>query len=136
MWKFIVQIATHLSCLFNLLLYRSFYTKPYYEFELPAGDVETLSVVPAAAASSEEECAVCLCKIIQGEEIRELRCAHPFHKACLDRWTDLNHTTCPICRSFLAPPISAAESQLQIQVLRFRFSSFCSDTDRDTWWLR
>ncbi|XP_050374801.1 RING-H2 finger protein ATL11-like [Argentina anserina] len=142
MWKFIVQFATQLSWLFDYLLYCSF-AKPYYEFELPAETTETtlISTVdyenPNTAVSSEEEeeCAVCLCKIEEGEEMGELRCAHLFHKACLDRWTGLKHVTCPLCRSFLAPPVRK-ESQFQIEVLHFRFCSFQSDRDRDTWWLR
>ncbi|KAL6226058.1 hypothetical protein ACLB2K_000023 [Fragaria x ananassa] len=95
MWNFIVQIATQLSWLFNYLLLCSFaihYYEPYYEYESPAEATETtLSTVhyksPNTAESFEEECAVCLTKIEEGEEIRELRCAHLFHKACLDRWT-------------------------------------------------
>ncbi|KAM5567575.1 hypothetical protein ABKV19_015579 [Rosa sericea] len=140
MWKFIVQIATQLSWLFNYLLFCSF-AKPYYEFELPAEATETLSSTihyessNPAVMCSEEECAVCLCKIEEGEEIRELKCAHLFHKTCLDRWTSLNHVTCPLCRSFLTPPISS-ESQFQIEVLRFKFCSFQSNRYRDTWWLR
>ncbi|PRQ40483.1 putative transcription factor C2H2 family [Rosa chinensis] len=139
MWKFIVQIATQLSWLFNYLLFYSF-AKPYYEFGLPAEAIETLiSTVHYESSnpvvSSEEECAVCLCKIGEAEEMRELRCAHLFHKACLDRWTDLNHVTCPLCRSFLAPPVSS-ESQSQIEVLRFRFCSFQSNRYCDIWWLR
>ncbi|PRQ31747.1 putative transcription factor C2H2 family [Rosa chinensis] len=84
---------------------------------------------------SKEKCVVCLCKIEKGEEMRELRCAHLFHKACLDRWTGLNHVTCSLCRSSLAPLLSS-ESQFQTEVLRFKFCSFQSDRDRDTWWLR
>ncbi|KAL6186666.1 hypothetical protein ACLB2K_042786 [Fragaria x ananassa] len=140
MWKFIVQTATQLSWLFNYLLFCSF-ARPSYEYELPAEATETtrISTVhyesPDSAVSSEVECAVCLCKIKEGAEIRELKCAHLFHKACLDRWTGLNHVTCPLCRNLLAPPVSK-ESQFQSEVLRFRFCSFRSDKDRDTWWLR
>ncbi|KAL6192977.1 hypothetical protein ACLB2K_034062 [Fragaria x ananassa] len=139
MWKFIVQIATQLSWLFNYLLFCSF-ARPYYEYESLAEATETTLITvhyksPNTAVSFEEECAVCLTKIEEGEEMRELRCAHLFHKACLDRWTGLNHVTCPLCRSFLAPPVSK-ESQFQVEVLRFRFCSFRFDEDRDTWWLR
>ncbi|KAJ4848222.1 hypothetical protein Tsubulata_014394 [Turnera subulata] len=44
------------------------------------------------------ECAVCLCKVEEGEEIRELRCNHIFHRVCLDRWIEYRHSTCPLCR--------------------------------------
>ena len=50
--------------------------------------------------SSEEsvECVVCLSKIDEDDEIRELRCDHLFHKGCLDRCVEYKHTTCPLCR--------------------------------------
>ncbi|KAJ9708049.1 hypothetical protein PVL29_000219 [Vitis rotundifolia] len=50
----------------------------------------------------EEECVVCLCKIEGGEEIRELRCDHLFHRVCQDRWLQYKHTTCPLCCGPLA----------------------------------
>ena len=50
----------------------------------------------------EEECVVCPCKIEGGEEIRELRCDHLFHRVCQDRWLQYKHTTCPLCRGPLA----------------------------------
>ncbi|KAH7677477.1 Zinc finger RING/FYVE/PHD-type protein [Dioscorea alata] len=51
----------------------------------------------------EAECVVCLCGIKEGEEIRELVCRHLFHRACLDRWLELWHSRCPLCRSCLIP---------------------------------
>ncbi|KAL5992492.1 hypothetical protein ACLOJK_013411 [Asimina triloba] len=51
-------------------------------------------------------CAVCICEFEQGEEIRELRCKHAFHKDCLDRWLDRScaaYPTCPLCRSLVLP---------------------------------
>ncbi|XP_075083566.1 putative E3 ubiquitin-protein ligase XERICO [Nicotiana tabacum] len=37
------------------------------------------------------KCAVCLCKIEEEEEVRELRCNHLFHRVCLDRWLGYGH---------------------------------------------
>uniref|UniRef100_A0A0D3EM43 RING-type domain-containing protein n=1 Tax=Oryza barthii TaxID=65489 RepID=A0A0D3EM43_9ORYZ len=36
--------------------------------------------------------------------VRELRCRHVFHRACLDAWLVLPRATCPLCRDCLLPP--------------------------------
>ncbi|KAK3128090.1 hypothetical protein QOZ80_7AG0582460 [Eleusine coracana subsp. coracana] len=48
----------------------------------------------------EEECVVCLSGIEEGDEIRELKCRHLFHRTCLDRWLARPAVvaTCPLCR--------------------------------------
>lgn len=49
-------------------------------------------------------CAVCLSRLEEEEEIRELcNCFHVFHRNCLDKWVDCHQTTCPLCRSSLVP---------------------------------
>ncbi|KAK1374538.1 E3 ubiquitin-protein ligase RHA2B [Heracleum sosnowskyi] len=63
------------------------------------------------------ECAVCLCEINETDEIRELQCQHYFHGDCLDKWIAYRHSTCPVCRSFLAAPCNEL-------VFIFKFSSF------------
>ncbi|XP_022877063.1 probable E3 ubiquitin-protein ligase XERICO [Olea europaea var. sylvestris] len=45
------------------------------------------------------ECCVCLCRFEGDEEVSELSCKHFFHKRCLEKWFDNQHTTCPLCRS-------------------------------------
>lgn len=45
------------------------------------------------------ECCVCLCRFEADEEVSELSCKHFFHKACLSKWFDNKHFTCPLCRS-------------------------------------
>ncbi|CAM0907568.1 unnamed protein product [Alopecurus aequalis] len=56
------------------------------------------------------ECVFCLSGVEEGEEVRELRCRHVFHRACLDRWLATPPATCPLCRTRLlaAPPPSPA----------------------------
>lgn len=49
------------------------------------------------------ECVFCLCDIVEGEGIRELRCKHLFHRSCLNRWLEFGRATCPLCRDSLAP---------------------------------
>ncbi|KAE8023043.1 hypothetical protein FH972_008796 [Carpinus fangiana] len=88
------------------------------------------------ACCSEVQCAVCLCKIENGDEIRELRCDHLFHRVCLDRWLGYKNLSCPLCRDSLAPFRAFAELGVNgVEVLSFNFSS-SSSADRETWWLR
>ncbi|KAJ8458670.1 hypothetical protein OPV22_031596 [Ensete ventricosum] len=54
------------------------------------------------------ECVFCLSDIEEGEEIRELRCKHLFHRRCLDRWLVHRRATCPLCRDTLLPREPAA----------------------------
>ncbi|KAF5733066.1 putative Zinc finger protein [Tripterygium wilfordii] len=47
----------------------------------------------------ESCCCICLYEYERGAEIRGLpTCKHVFHRQCLDRWIDLEHITCPLCR--------------------------------------
>jgi RING-H2 zinc finger protein RHA1 len=58
----------------------------------------------AAASDSGGDCAVCLCDIGGGDEVRRLtNCRHVFHRGCLDRWMDHDQRTCPLCRAPLIP---------------------------------
>ncbi|CAA3020290.1 probable E3 ubiquitin- ligase XERICO [Olea europaea subsp. europaea] len=47
------------------------------------------------------ECCVCLCKFQADEEVCELSCKHFFHRGCLEKWLDNQHSTCPLCRSVM-----------------------------------
>ncbi|KAK6921827.1 Zinc finger, RING-type [Dillenia turbinata] len=84
-------------------------------------------------SDEHEECAVCLCRIEEEEEIRELRCKHLFHKVCLDRWafSSYRRSTCPLCRGSLAR--LRIDAELGEEVLVF---NFCSSSRRCKWWLR
>ncbi|KAK4796613.1 hypothetical protein SAY86_028939 [Trapa natans] len=65
-------------------------------------------VAGGGGAEEAAECAVCLSRMEKSDEMRDLRrCSHVFHRRCLDRWVDLGHVTCPLCRSWLlSPPFS------------------------------
>ncbi|KAK3143912.1 hypothetical protein QOZ80_4AG0306540 [Eleusine coracana subsp. coracana] len=55
-------------------------------------------------SESASDCAVCLCGIGGGDEVRRLtNCRHVFHRGCLDRWMDHDQRTCPLCRAPLIP---------------------------------
>lgn len=49
------------------------------------------------------DCVFCLSRIDDGEEVRELRCRHVFHRECLDSWLLRPRATCPLCRDRLLP---------------------------------
>ncbi|CAN4121946.1 unnamed protein product [Withania somnifera] len=84
--------------------------------------------------SSLVECAICLCKIEDGDEVRELNCDHLFHRTCLDRWMNCGRMTCPLCRNHLTKP-NTIYSELQQRVIHLNFLSGRS-RDRCEWWLR
>lgn len=49
-------------------------------------------------------CPICLENFVDGDEIRNLKCDHCFHKSCIDVWllgtmsSDVTTTVCPTCR--------------------------------------
>lgn len=45
-------------------------------------------------------CSVCLTDFAEGDEVRQLKCSHRFHKLCADRWLQLN-SSCPNCRKIV-----------------------------------
>ncbi|KAJ3681993.1 hypothetical protein LUZ60_014566 [Juncus effusus] len=50
------------------------------------------------------ECAICLERFVEGDEVRVLpQCGHGFHAACVDTWLG-SHSSCPSCRRILVVP--------------------------------
>ncbi|XP_007946147.1 E3 ubiquitin-protein ligase ZNRF3 [Orycteropus afer afer] len=70
---------------------RKFNSKSKGRREGSCGALDTLS------SSSTSDCAICLEKYMDGEELRIIPCTHRFHKKCVDPWL-LQHHTCPHCR--------------------------------------
>ncbi|XP_051924892.1 LOW QUALITY PROTEIN: E3 ubiquitin-protein ligase znrf3 [Hippocampus zosterae] len=67
------------------------------------------------SSSSTADCAICLEKYIDGEELRVIPCAHRFHKKCVDPWL-LQHHTCPHCRhNIIEQKLACAEPGRQQQ---------------------
>jgi hypothetical protein len=136
LWNYVIFIATLFKQLLSCLLHHHSFPQEY-EDDMVDGSNQELSVglysCEPAGCRKEIECAVCLCRIEEGEEIRELRCDHLFHRVCLDRWLGHKRVTCPLCRRSLLP--WRATTELGREVLLFKYCSFNSG-DRETWWLR
>ncbi|KAJ4848223.1 hypothetical protein Tsubulata_014395 [Turnera subulata] len=72
--KYLNLIATHLMWAFNFLLYSPFFPDySIYYYKKIEEEEEELSIGRVTEAT-DRECAVCLSKLEEGEEIRELRC--------------------------------------------------------------
>ncbi|KAG9156850.1 hypothetical protein Leryth_020166 [Lithospermum erythrorhizon] len=80
------------------------------------------------------ECAICLCKIEDGEEIREMACDHIFHRVCLDKWLGCSKITCPLCRKYVKH-IPKGDDEMKKEVIVFNFCGGQSSDD-SSWWLR
>ncbi|XP_074569239.1 uncharacterized protein LOC141825750 [Curcuma longa] len=60
-------------------------------------------------------CVFCLSDIEEGEEVRELRCQHLFHRRCLDPWLALRRATCPLCRDALQEEEEEEEEEEELE---------------------
>eukprot|EP01018_Ginkgo_biloba_P006415 Gb_33183 [translate_table: standard] len=69
---------------------------------LPVSTFGNCAAINTHMYSLDAKCAVCLDDLQTIDQVRELpRCAHLFHKECIDSWIHLENTTCPLCRSSL-----------------------------------
>uniref|UniRef100_A0A8D2IRU0 E3 ubiquitin-protein ligase ZNRF3 n=1 Tax=Varanus komodoensis TaxID=61221 RepID=A0A8D2IRU0_VARKO len=68
------------------------------------------SALDTLGSSSTSDCAICLEKYIDGEELRVIPCTHRFHRRCVDPWL-LQHHTCPHCRHNIIEQKKGALSQ-------------------------
>lgn len=81
---------------------------------LPPEFLDLLAVaVYRKGTDAAVDCVFCLSRIDEGEEVRELRCRHVFHRECLDAWLLRPRATCPLCRDRLLssePPRACARA--------------------------
>ncbi|GMJ04897.1 hypothetical protein HRI_004158900 [Hibiscus trionum] len=130
----LLSVVSTLAWAWNFLLRFSLF--PYQIPSTVAGDDFKLGSRDHSckhdSSDDDVECAICLCKIDEDDEIRELRCDHLFHKVCLDRWVGYRRSTCPICRSSLTP----RQLVSGMEVILFKYCSFDDSSHRETWWLR
>ena len=127
-------VYTHLKWVLDFLLYYPFYKLRNSHQTIIEEDMSICHCQPTRGSDEHVDCAVCLCKIGEREEIRVLRCDHVFHRECLDRWISFNNITCPLCRQSVGPRREISEHGAE--VLFFEFCSIRNDDDRDAWWLR
>ncbi|KAL4559464.1 hypothetical protein LXL04_031602 [Taraxacum kok-saghyz] len=86
------------------------------------------------SSTDEDECAVCLRRIDDDDEISELRCNHVCHRNCLDVWLECRHTTCPVCYDNLLAPPKVGHGSHGIGIQELVFFDFCrvdSNSDYD-----
>jgi len=63
---------------------------------VPKDMVESFETRTVTSDDPEENCAVCLCVMEFGEEVKVLPCAHRFHVKCIIQWLTGSSTRCPI----------------------------------------
>ncbi|CAJ1932186.1 unnamed protein product [Sphenostylis stenocarpa] len=132
--KYLALFYSHLKWVLDFLLYYPFYK--LHDSDMPMiGETQSICHYAHAPGTEEDDvdCAVCLCEIGDGEEIRVLGCEHCFHRNCLDAWIALKNVTCPLCREPARPRRSINE--VGAEVLWFEFCSVHTH-EGDRWWLR
>jgi len=75
--------------------------------------IETLPLVEytpdRTGGGPETSCAVCISEFEWGDMMRQLPCAHNFHRACIDKWLKRNKV-CPLClQDIELPPAQAKD---------------------------
>ncbi|KAL5975617.1 hypothetical protein ACLOJK_019942 [Asimina triloba] len=63
----------------------------------------------SALRKFDKACCICLARYMDNEELRELPCAHFFHKECVDKWLKIN-ASCPLCKSDIGESTGSSES--------------------------
>ncbi|XP_059644899.1 E3 ubiquitin-protein ligase RHA2A-like [Cornus florida] len=131
--NYVILPLTHFNSGWNFLFQHSNFWHTECDRVPKNGEDLGVKLYEGRGSGGAVECAVCLCEIEEGDEIRELKCAHLFHRVCLDRWVEYRHITCPLCRDSLRS--RRCVDEVGEEVLLFKFCSFRS-SDRNLWWLR
>lgn len=138
--KYSSLLHTHLMLILNFLFQHLFY--PLLNKKLKQGSnsdkhqiISVCHYVSSPSGSHDEDvdCAVCLCKLRERDEMRLLACEHVFHRDCLDTWIrfKFNNTTCPLCR------VSVGPITTQIKELHVASQPFdCSPVEQEIQFLR
>ncbi|XP_020583092.1 E3 ubiquitin-protein ligase RHA2B-like [Phalaenopsis equestris] len=66
-------------------------------------------------SDEQARCVFCLSDVVEGEEIRKLRCSHLFHRICLDKWLQYQKLSCPLCRCSLLASLEVQEKLNEVE---------------------
>ncbi|KAI9070650.1 hypothetical protein K1719_047388 [Acacia pycnantha] len=147
LFNYLKLALSHFKWALDCLLYHPFHSlrlhhhQPLQEIHHIFTEEEQVEIWhPREGGEEEVDCAVCLNKIGEGDEVRVLRCEHVFHRECLNQWVGLRNFTCPLCRHFFGSGFRSVvngDGGEALHVLFFKFSSLSDNSDeRDNWWLR
>ncbi|XP_024989901.1 RING-H2 finger protein ATL8-like [Cynara cardunculus var. scolymus] len=125
-------VVLNLRWAWSFLLHRSFF---HHQLHGVSQGFESSQLGFEPTSMEQVECVVCLSTIGEDDEMKELRCGHLFHEACLDRWLGFRNRTCPLCRDSLVAPARAV-SEFGHELLVFDFCSTSDTRNEGTWWLR
>jgi hypothetical protein len=50
---------------------------------------------------TDESCAICLNRILEGQKVAKIECMHHYHLSCLNKWVK-KKTQCPLCQSHIS----------------------------------
>jgi hypothetical protein len=63
-------------------------------------DIDNLKV-KIYSETTNTNCTICLCDMVDGDEYFDIKCKHFFHKECIKKWLEEFNYICPICRTEL-----------------------------------
>ena len=103
----LIKYSTHLHTLLKWIfnLFTNYLCYPLCKLQGSYHHQQRVCRYVSQSQDEEVDCAVCLCKVKEKEEIRVLKCEHVFHKDCLNTWFSFkyNNTSCPLCRVSVGP---------------------------------
>lgn len=102
--SYMALFSKYLKWTWSILLHHSFFHHHLHGIPKELLEFESSHTRFDPGCFEQVECVVCLSIIGEDEDMRELRCGHLFHRACLDQWLWLKNVTCPLCRDSLVLP--------------------------------
>jgi hypothetical protein len=63
--------------------------------------VKTYSELSEEVKKTNENCSVCYDEFENSSKIHQTSCNHFFCVSCIEKWTQTNNYTCPLCRGHL-----------------------------------
>ena len=102
-WIFLPLLFINLE---QVYLFMSRSTKLYSSTK-QYDSVTTIAKYTHSSAHEDDNCAICLSVLSEGESVRQLACSHIYHKQCIDAYFDsqigLRIPACAMCRQPIIP---------------------------------